>query len=87
MPPTAIYIRRCDFQHGTLCQWVALPMLPTTTKSCACWMNGLSLHVTYLIMQLLHAKGKPTIFTSKADQHWKLVRKGVAPAFNPKNIR
>ena len=38
-------------------------------------------------MQLLHAKGKPTIFTSKSDAHWKLVRKGVAPAFNPKNIR
>ena len=38
-------------------------------------------------VQLLHAHGKPNIFTSHTDDHWKLVRKGVAPAFSPKNIR
>jgi fatty acid synthase len=37
--------------------------------------------------QLLHAQGKPNIFTSHTDEYWKLVRKGVAPAFSPKNIR
>ncbi|KAK9905036.1 hypothetical protein WJX75_008344 [Coccomyxa subellipsoidea] len=36
---------------------------------------------------LLHAHGKPNIFTSHIDDYWKLVRKGVAPAFSPKNIR
>ncbi|KAK9826059.1 hypothetical protein WJX74_008792 [Apatococcus lobatus] len=36
---------------------------------------------------LNHASGKPTIFTSPSDDHWRLVRKAVAPAFNPKNIR
>ncbi|KAK9807492.1 hypothetical protein WJX72_000759 [[Myrmecia] bisecta] len=36
---------------------------------------------------LLHAKGLPNIFTSRTDDYWKLVRKSVAPAFNPKNIR
>ena len=38
-------------------------------------------------MQLLHAEGKPNIFTSHTDDYWKVVRKGVAPAFSPKNIR
>ena len=37
--------------------------------------------------QLLHPRSAPTIFTSKTNDHWRLVRKGVAPAFNPKNIR
>ncbi|BDA49870.1 Cytochrome P450 3A28 [Coccomyxa sp. Obi] len=36
---------------------------------------------------LLHPQGKPNIFTSHTDEYWKLVRKGVAPAFSPKNIR
>lgn len=40
-----------------------------------------------LLLQLLHAEGKPNIFTSHTDEYWKLVRKGVAPAFSPKNIR
>ena len=38
-------------------------------------------------MQLLHAEGKPNIFTSHTDDYWKVVRKGVAPAFSSKNIR
>lgn len=37
--------------------------------------------------QLLHAKAKPNIFTSPTDAYWRLVRKGVAPAFSVKNIR
>ncbi|CAK0783590.1 hypothetical protein CVIRNUC_006789 [Coccomyxa viridis] len=36
---------------------------------------------------LLHAEGKPNIFTSHTNDYWKLVRKGVAPAFSSKNIR
>ncbi|CAL8464267.1 g3802 [Coccomyxa elongata] len=40
-----------------------------------------------VVFQLLHAKEKPNIFTSHTDEYWKLVRKGVAPAFSPKNIR
>ncbi len=32
-------------------------------------------------------EGKPNIFTSHTDDYWRLVRKGVAPAFSPKNIR
>ncbi len=38
-------------------------------------------------VQLLHAEGKPNIFTSHTDDYWRLIRKGVAPAFSPKNIR
>ena len=40
-----------------------------------------------LDMQLLHAKGAPSIFTSHTNAYWRMVRKGVAPAFNPKHIR
>lgn len=40
-----------------------------------------------MLLQLLHAEGKPNIFTSHTDEYWRLVRKGVAPAFSPKNIR
>lgn len=42
---------------------------------------------TACFVQLLHAQGKPNIFTSHTDDYWRLVRKGVAPAFSPKNIR
>ena len=38
-------------------------------------------------LQLVHAEGKPNIFTSKSDDYWKLVRKGIMPAFSSNNIR
>ncbi|KAK9846641.1 hypothetical protein WJX81_008242 [Elliptochloris bilobata] len=36
---------------------------------------------------LLHAGGEPNIFTSHTDAYWRLVRKGVAPAFSAKSMR
>ena len=38
-------------------------------------------------LQLNHAKGLGNIFTSPSDEHWRLVRKGIMPAFNSVNIR
>ena len=38
-------------------------------------------------LQLVHAEGKPNIFTSKSDDYWKLVRKGIMPAFSSNNVR
>ena len=38
-------------------------------------------------LQLVQAEGKPNIFTSKSDEYWKLVRKGIMPAFSSNNIR
>lgn len=39
------------------------------------------------VLQLLHAKSAPNIFTSYTNDYWKMIRKGVAPAFNPINLR
>ena len=51
------------------------------------WLLHYQLITWHVMVQLNHAGGKPTIFTSPTDDHWRLVRKAVAPAFNPKNIR
>ena len=41
-----------------------------------------------LHLQLTSDSGHPNLFTAKTgDPQWRLVRKGVAPAFNPQNIR
>lgn len=47
-------------------------------------------HVAKLLpmMQLTSDSGHPNLLTAKTgDPLWRLVRKGVAPAFNPQNIR
>ena len=31
--------------------------------------------------------GHPDLVSSSTDENWRLVRKGVAPAFSPHNIR
>ena len=33
------------------------------------------------------ATSRGSIFTNPSDRHWKAVRKGVAPAFSPANLR
>ena len=38
-------------------------------------------------MQMMSEKGHPDLVTSLTDESWRLVRKGVAPAFSPHNIR
>ena len=49
--------------------------------------NALGPSACFCAWQLLHAGGMPNIFTSPTDDYWRLIRKGVAPAFSPKNIR
>ena len=39
------------------------------------------------VWQLNHAEGKGNIFTSPSDEYWRLVRKGIMPAFSSNNIR
>lgn len=38
-------------------------------------------------VQLNHAEGKGNIFTSPSDDYWRLIRKGIMPAFSSNNIR
>ena len=38
-------------------------------------------------MQMMSATGHPDLVTGMTDSWWRLVRKGVAPAFSPANIR
>lgn len=39
-------------------------------------------------LQMTSDSGHPNLLTAKTgDPLWRLVRKGVAPAFNPQNIR
>ncbi len=38
--------------------------------------------------ELLSLKGHPTMFSASTDsEYWALLRKGTAPALNPRNIR
>lgn len=38
--------------------------------------------------ELLSLKGHPTMFSAGTDsEYWALLRKGTAPAFNPRHIR
>ena len=38
--------------------------------------------------QVLSDSGSPSLLTDKTGSElWRLVRKGIAPAFNPQNIR
>lgn len=42
----------------------------------------------HLLLQVTSDSGHPNLLTAKTGDHlWRLVRKGVAPAFNPQNIR
>ena len=38
-------------------------------------------------LQMMSATGHPDLVTGMTDGWWRLVRKGVAPAFSPANIR
>lgn len=43
---------------------------------------------TCTFLQLTSNVGEPNLLTAKTgDQYWRLVRKGVAAAFNPQNMR
>lgn len=38
-------------------------------------------------MQLAHEGEKSNLFTSKTDDWWRLIRKGLSPAFSANNLR
>jgi hypothetical protein len=38
-------------------------------------------------MQLAHEQEKSNLFTSKTDDWWRLIRKGLSPAFSANNLR
>ena len=37
--------------------------------------------------QLVHKDEKPNLFTSPTDDWWRLIRKGLSPAFSANNLR
>ena len=38
-------------------------------------------------MQLAHEQEKSNLFTSKTNDWWRLIRKGLSPAFSANNLR
>lgn len=56
--------------------------------TCCTTSDMIAPHST-LLLQLLGVKGHPSVFSSLSTNapYWKLVRKGVAPAFAPQNLR
>lgn len=38
-------------------------------------------------MQLAHKDEKPNLFTSPMDDWWRLIRKGLSPAFSANSLR
>ena len=38
-------------------------------------------------LQLAHEEEKSNLFTSKTDDWWRLIRKGLSPAFSTNNLR
>lgn len=41
----------------------------------------------FLCLQLVSGKGQANLFSSYTNDEYRLVRKGITPAFSPKNIR
>ena len=69
-----------------ICQDCACPAVDRHTEL----QKKISQHVsrTVCTFQLTSNVGEPNLLTAKTgDQYWRLVRKGVAAAFNPQNIR
>ena len=51
-------------------------------------LSAIHRHAHLLHLQMTSGSGHPNLLTAKTGDHlWRLVRKGVAPAFNPQNIR
>ena len=44
-------------------------------------------NVAATLLQMMSATGHPDLVTGMTDGWWRLVRKGIAPAFSPANIR
>ena len=38
-------------------------------------------------MQLAHEEEKSNLFTSRTNDWWRLIRKGLSPAFSANNLR
>ena len=39
------------------------------------------------LMQLAHEEEKSNLFTSRTNDWWRLIRKGLSPAFSANNLR